>query len=438
VDVQATGSGDGSSDYPFQTVIEGVLDVPTQGVVLLHPGTYAEALIIRRSMELRSRGGVVVIGAGATAKFLDCAPGVLPYADEDGDGIIDSCEQALAEKYAPVIYHSMDESNWPTNVDWFLFRTELRFRDDACNFGGDLNESIIPGPMTQAQLLGHWCYAGGCGASDTVYSNGTRSVEKERTFFLRDVAEQDRIGSLDSRDWTTYYHAYPNARGGVTVQYWRFYAYNDAALDHGGDWEGIHVVLDQHLQPYQVGFLGHSDITYLPKSDVEWHGTHPRIYSEGGGHASHPNAGGTGFPLPIFPIQSRDCSGNSTILNPDDPCTFVRQETWTDGFVSSHWCTYGLLSRCGDIVTPSGRLLNLGAKIAPMNGQVFLQYSGIWGSPGFLFESSGYWGPAFNETGMRGDFFITAWCGGDKNGVVNNGIVNVNTQRECYPTWKSR
>ena len=44
-----------------------------------------------------------------------------------------------------------------------------------------------------------------------------------------------------------------------------------------------------------------------------------------------------------------------------------------------------------------------------MNGQVFLQYSGIWGSPGFLFESSGYWNLAFNETAMHGDF-ITAWC----------------------------
>ena len=58
----------------------------------------------------------------------------------------------------------------------------------------------------------------------------------------------------------------------MTIQYWRFYAYNDAALDHGGDWEGIHLILDQHLQPYQVGFLGHSDITYLPPSDLQWEG----------------------------------------------------------------------------------------------------------------------------------------------------------------------
>src|SRR5437899_1423113 len=42
VDAQATGSSDGSSDSPFHTVIEGVLEVPTQGVVLLRPGTYSE------------------------------------------------------------------------------------------------------------------------------------------------------------------------------------------------------------------------------------------------------------------------------------------------------------------------------------------------------------------------------------------------------------
>jgi hypothetical protein len=39
--------------------------------------------------------------------------------DDDNDNIDDSLEQRLAEKYAPVIYHSSDETNFPTNVDWF-------------------------------------------------------------------------------------------------------------------------------------------------------------------------------------------------------------------------------------------------------------------------------------------------------------------------------
>lgn len=164
--------------------------------------------------------------------------------DSDLDGLPDFWEQMLAEKYAPIIYHSNDESNFPTNVDWFLQKTELRFYDDNCT--PDLDELIIKNP-SQEQLLTQ-SYKSGCGSEDTVYSNGTRSKGKQRTFFLKDVAEEFRKGSLDSQDWTTYFHTYPNDLGGVTIQYWRFYAYNDAFDNHGGDWEGIHLVLNKDLQ----------------------------------------------------------------------------------------------------------------------------------------------------------------------------------------------
>ena len=177
--------------------------------------------------------------------------------DSDADGLPDFWEQLLAERFAPILYHSSDESNFPTNVDWVLPKTELWFYDDACT--PDLDKLIIRSP-TQAQLLEHQ-YTGGCGSSDTVYSAGTRSINKQRTFYLADVAEAFRQGSLDSRDWVTYYHAYPNDQGGVTIQYWRFYAYNDAANNHGGDWEGFHLVLNQDLQPASIGLLGHTDIS---------------------------------------------------------------------------------------------------------------------------------------------------------------------------------
>jgi hypothetical protein len=64
-----------------------------------------------------------------------------------------------------------------------------------------------------------------------------------------------------------------------------------------------------------------------------------------------------------------------------------------------------------------GKLLNIGEKCTPLNGQWFIRYSGLWGSlskapqilppsvialiPQLYFISSGYWNPAFNETGMR-------------------------------------
>ena len=136
-------------------------------------------------------------------------------------------------------------------------------------------------------------------------------------------------------------------------------------------------------------------------------GDHVRVFSEGGGHATRASSGG---------IQAKNCGGGVIgglfcTIDLNKPATFVRQEVWTNGEVV--WFD-GKKDRTGSLV-------NLGAKTKPMNGQVFLQYSGLWGSPSSFFGSptyfpfSGYWGPAFNETGMRDDKFITAWCAGMKN-----------------------
>ena len=79
------------------------------------------------------------------APTLTClTPPGAPASDGDGDGIADACEQALAEKFAPIIYHSSDESNYPTNVDLFLRNTSLWFYDDACT--PDLKEPIRARP----------------------------------------------------------------------------------------------------------------------------------------------------------------------------------------------------------------------------------------------------------------------------------------------------
>ena len=405
---------DGSLASPFNTVIEGVLDVPNGGLVQIVAGNYAESLLLTRPMQLRQCDGPVIIGAGSPPPLLDCGPGTASRTDLDGDGIVDSCEEFLAQTFAPIVFHSSDETNLPTNVNWFLPHTSLWFFNDACT--PDLH-SFATNTGVQTDLLG-WSYSDGCGDIGTVYSDATRSQNKQRTFYLQDLPEAFRIGSLDSRDWNTYYHAYKNTIGGVTIQYWRFYAYNNAVNNHGGDWEGIHLVLDQNLQPHQIGFLGHTSIDYLSPSGLQWEGTHPQIFSEGGGHASHPSGEG---------ILSRDCDGLPSVINPDDPCTRIRQETWDNGLVS--WCNNSFVPYCSGATSPAGPLVNVGSKIAPMNGNVFIKYSGIWGSPGGIYSFSGYWGPAYNETGMGGDGYITAWC---------DNIVQVDITRECYPKYTSR
>ncbi len=62
--------------------------------------------------------------------------------DSDLDGLPDFWEQVLAEAFAPIVYHSRDESNFPTNVEWFLPKTELRFYDDDCTT--DLDQLVVP------------------------------------------------------------------------------------------------------------------------------------------------------------------------------------------------------------------------------------------------------------------------------------------------------
>lgn len=326
-------------------------------------------------------------------------------ADLDQDGVYDACESALATKFAPIVYHSTDESNFPTNVDWFLPKTSIWFYDDNCT--PDWKQQLQGAP-TQASLLTWWA-SGGCGSSDTVYSNGTRSPDKQRTFFLADVADAYRVGSMNSQDWRTYVHAYRNTVGGVTLQYWRFYAYNDALNNHGGDWEGEHVILDGNLNAYRIALLGHTSVEEKAVGSFTWEGTHPRVFSEGGGHATHETGSG---------IVSQGCGYSPCVIDPNNRATFVRQETWPSGRVS--WPSGSL--------TSSGGLLNVGEKLHPLNGQVFIQYSGIWGSPGTLFGTSGYWGPAYNETGMSGNY-LAAWCWGFVGSTVSS---------ECYPAAVTR
>jgi hypothetical protein len=327
-------------------------------------------------------------------------------ADSDGDGLSDVCEQLLAERFAPIVYHSSDESNFPTNVDDFLTLTRLEVHDEAC---ADSAAPLLLLKPTQRDLLDQRDEA--CDGK-VLSSAGTRSVGKRRTFFLADLPPEERAGSPDPRDWTTYFHAYPNDLGGVTIQYFRFYAFNDASNDHGGDWEGIHVVLARRgdsWAPFAIRLLTHDRLAQPPLGRFKFEGNHVRVFSEGGGHATR-FSGDT--------IAARGCETERAAtwrarctIDPSSPTTFVRQETWTGGQVT------------GSLRGTTGPLVNLGSKVRPMNGQDFVRYSGLWGSPGIFFGTSGFWGPAFNETSMRPDGFISAWCEGMQNPP----------EAECYP-----
>lgn len=321
-------------------------------------------------------------------RLAELKPAGVTADDQDGDGLRDLEEDELADKFAPIMFHEKDEPNLPTSVDWFLPKTTLRFKDEA----RDIDELVVATLTKQTDLHFVRRKEGGPRAApprrlrpvlrdQLVYVDSCDSCDREKksTFYLTDIDAASRRGSTDSKEWITYTHVYANDKDGVTIQYWRFYAYNTGKKlgvvevgFHGGDWEGVHVVLDRARNPVEVAYLS-SDIEVVPWGTVRKEGTHPKVYAGEGNHHTEAEGAENG----------------------------IRWEMWKDGKV--HWPD--------GRITDHGDMINVGERTAPRNGQAFIRYSGLWGSPGENYYSSGYWGPAFNETGedARKDF-VTAWC----------------------------
>lgn len=323
--------------------------------------------------------------------------------DCDKDGILDSLEQTLAEKFAPIIFHDSNEPNFPTNVDEFLLHTSLFIFDDECDFPSRDVHKLVKVKPSQNDLIVQSFDDNFCGSTGLVKSNCTRSIKKQRTYYLKDVDTEFKKGSSDSKNWTTYFHSYKNIHNGITIQYWRFYSFNTGFklskfdFSHGGDWECVQVVLDSLLNPIFADLLGHTKIDRYAWNSLNSENNHLLIFAGKGSHSS-------------IPYQNQQG---------------VKQETWTNGKVF----------QLNGNISETGALLNIGEKIHPLNSQYFIQYSGIWGSPGDFYFTSGYWSPTYNETDMdNGNQFIKAWC----NEMFNAENLEDAGIKECFPCATSR
>jgi hypothetical protein len=327
--------------------------------------------------------------------------------DQDHNGIPDDLELQLANEFAPILFYEASEPNLPSSAQRYLQNSELWFFSRNCSPQqvpvATLSSSSIPRRVLPD------CRA----PQRTIDSHGTRSSGKESTFYLRTVPETERRGSTDTQQWITYVHAFRNDIGGITLQFWRFYPYNTGYFlgfksdngSHSGDWEAIHVVLQsgQRFIPVKIRLLGHTDLITKPWSDVIAENGHALIKCGKGGHTSM--------------LMSRgDLVARSH---------FIEQESWTGGTV--RWPGRG--------PGKTGPLIRLGQKAYPAPGMEWLRYSGLWGtresSGMFSFYRSGYWGPAFNETGMGKDGFVSAWCEGMARPKKEPTAQTFTS--ECYP-----
>ncbi len=276
-----------------------------------------------------------------------------PLGDQDGDGLDDAAEDALLARFAPVVLLHPTEPARPGSTDWILGRAELE-----------------PAPGPRPRVL-----------AASVLGLLARPKRVEDPAARLHPAAHARAGSADPADWVVYGHAYPAAGGGVLLQYWFFYPFNDAygVFDHEGDWEHVTVRLGTGRSPEGVNFAAHYDSS--PGVFVRWgalarEGEHPIVRAARGTHASYPALGDA-------PIWDRLCDATDAASAASAGCA-----VWRTG-------------------PGSGGLVNLGERSAPR--VPFLAWPGRWGATGVLGMDS-------RNDPPPGPAFQLGWCAGGAPG----------------------
>jgi hypothetical protein len=162
----------------------------------------------------------------------------LLVGDADHDGLPDILEAALAARFAPAVILDPQDNNRPISIPWLLGKLDRR----------DPGQDGFPIGL--------------------------------------------RPGSPDPRDWVTYVHVYPRTDGGINVQYWFLYAYNERwpFFDHDADWEHVTVLVDANGTPRGAFFAQHRNNNpgvFRPWAELRKLGDHPIVLSARGTHASY-------------------------------------------------------------------------------------------------------------------------------------------------------
>lgn len=315
--------------------------------------------------------------------FLSCETG----SDLDRDGLDDGEERCWLSKHAPVLYLPLNK-DWvlPANVDWYLARTTLRFHHNNCS-----DDQILPfGSVNQATLVTqkHQPKRGAvswnpCSHTGTLIRSRNGVWNDDQHFFLQGT-DATHEGSTNPADWIVYGHVYPNDVGGVNVQYWFFYPYNDnfGSFNHEGDWETIVVQLGADLAPDGVFFCGHGSCDWFRATEfVTWYqSSHPTVWVADGSHASYPGE----WECDNAPAWAEGPGGNSCETDEDN-----RWFTWAGG-------------RGTAIGIQGGGVINVGELTRPLNKQHFISYSGQWGENGVTDTTSGPRSPSFQSTWDHG------------------------------------
>ena len=306
--------------------------------------------------------------------------------DDDCDGLDDGQEQCVLETNAPAFnFYSGggdEEDHWPANVDWLLARSELWFSHSAATVSlpsgmtscwhdrvaswGQLNQANLIATShfkkTVSRYLGYRNWSQ-CTLTTTLARPTDSQWDPDEHYYLR-VSDDVHAGSTNDADWKAYSHVYPNDVGGVDVQYWLVFAWNDGfggtgtfGGNHEGDWEGLTVRRYATGQIAEVIMGEHGVQHRYPFSSVSWTNTHPHVWVAKGSHAMFPSEGmcddvesDHGF----WPFESPGCEGG-----------YRKWRTWPNSYDGYGW--------------RGGGLVNVGEIGRPLNGQNFINANILWG-----------------------------------------------------------
>jgi len=181
----------------------------------------------------------------------------------DGNGLSDAMKWDLATRYLPSLQFKAGELFFPVDVGYQLNNSVLKKRN------GEIVTPVDSHP--------------------TIASIST----KDESYFLANGSDLSTIAAdygkkNQTLGYTIYCHVTKDSTSTI-VQYWFFYAYNNAPLnDHEGDWEMIELVLDAAQSPVWVAYSQHLQGERASWGDVEKiDSTHPVVYVARGSHANY-------------------------------------------------------------------------------------------------------------------------------------------------------
>ena len=194
-------------------------------------------------------------------------------------------EQALAERYAPVVMLVEQHEECGPGEPYEPMDVNLLFGERTVALRGPWNSTDLVkiGPDA-ADLAGlyeyHLDFPGSALSPGCGYERWARRLSK---------------GS----EPTVYAHVAtdPGFPGKLALQYWFFYAFNDFNNTHEGDWEMIQLVFDaadaagalQEDHPAELGYSSHEGAERATWGDDKLQvvdGTHPVVFPAAGSHAN--------------------------------------------------------------------------------------------------------------------------------------------------------